>query len=125
MGHIKDANDSLKLAAATRKMSTPSEQKQFLKSLSCAVTCSARPTMAVPGAGLPDACRMDGSVQRDQLAGLIKAKGTLNPDDVVKYLNAELRKRVCVFDDFGTKGAAKLAEADYKKAFAAGADICG
>jgi len=86
------------------------------------VRCSASATPAEAGAGLPDACRLDGAVQKAQIAGTVKAQGAVRPDDVAKYLNGELRKRICVV---GGDTAAKIDADTYKECFTSGADICG
>eukprot|EP00421_Protoceratium_reticulatum_P022048 CAMPEP_0168377700 /NCGR_PEP_ID=MMETSP0228-20121227/10959_1 /TAXON_ID=133427 /ORGANISM="Protoceratium reticulatum, Strain CCCM 535 (=CCMP 1889)" /LENGTH=296 /DNA_ID=CAMNT_0008390701 /DNA_START=52 /DNA_END=938 /DNA_ORIENTATION=+ len=91
-------------------------QKEFLRSLKPAVSCEAEHVMPEAGAGLPDVCRDEGSVDTRKVAETIIAGGTPPPGDVVKYFNSELKRRICFLDGgMGTRiQAEKLEEADYR-----------
>eukprot|EP00418_Pyrodinium_bahamense_P100282 CAMPEP_0179032734 /NCGR_PEP_ID=MMETSP0796-20121207/11738_1 /TAXON_ID=73915 /ORGANISM="Pyrodinium bahamense, Strain pbaha01" /LENGTH=1995 /DNA_ID=CAMNT_0020728965 /DNA_START=22 /DNA_END=6009 /DNA_ORIENTATION=- len=120
---LKEAKETQKALVAQRNVVAPEEQKLFLQSLSCNLSCNVELLTPERGAVLPDPCRTEGTVNRQQLASTIVAKGGVRPEELAKYFNAELRKRVCVL---ATPDQEKmLGEADYKEYFIAGCDICG
>jgi 5-methyltetrahydrofolate--homocysteine methyltransferase len=96
--------------------STAPQQKEFLAGVKCEVTCSAEHIMPEPGAGLPDVCRMEGTVDTKDIAAKIIAGKTPTPDEVVKYFNTEMRKRICFLDGgMGTRiQAENFQEEDYR-----------
>lgn len=127
--------------------STPVKQKEFFQSLTCKVYCDEQSQYDVePDANAirHDLCRIDGPVNKKELADTISMGGTPKPTDVARYFNAELRQRVCFLDGDGLErraekdsamlpkgGVAALAlmNADlvvdaHKEYLNAGSDIC-
>jgi len=120
---LKEAKENQRTLTQARQDSSPGAQKSFLKTLRCEVACSEEPVKPETGTGLPDPCRVDGFVNKDQLTGTITARGGARPDDVLKYLNAELKKRVCIIASPVQENVDT--EDGYKAYFTSGADICG
>eukprot|EP00421_Protoceratium_reticulatum_P027546 CAMPEP_0168480066 /NCGR_PEP_ID=MMETSP0228-20121227/63798_1 /TAXON_ID=133427 /ORGANISM="Protoceratium reticulatum, Strain CCCM 535 (=CCMP 1889)" /LENGTH=496 /DNA_ID=CAMNT_0008496379 /DNA_START=61 /DNA_END=1547 /DNA_ORIENTATION=- len=98
------------------KSSSAEAQKEFLLSLTPKAGCEAEHVMPEAGAGLPDVCRIEGSVDKKKVAETIIAGGTPSPGDVVKYFNNELKHRICFLDGgMGTRiQAERLEEDDYR-----------
>merc|ERR1719265_1527241 len=98
--------------------STAPQQKEFLRSLKPEAdsNCKADHVQPEANAGLPDICRIEGTVDTAKLAEKIIACETLTPDEVTKYFNTELKKRICFLDGgMGTRiQAEKLEEEDYR-----------
>jgi len=118
----KEAKETQKALAVQRKPSSPAEQKRFLRSLRCGTVCSAEPLQPERGAGRPDPCRAEGPGDKERLAATLSSKGTARPDELARYFNAELRRRVCVL---ATPGKGSLSEVEYREYFSAGCDVCG
>mmetsp|Transcript_56611 Transcript_56611/g.143302 ORF Transcript_56611/g.143302 Transcript_56611/m.143302 type:complete len:2006 (+) Transcript_56611:83-6100(+) len=99
------------------RYATPSAQKQALQELRCDIQCSAPPIAPEPGVRVPSVCRLEAAgISKEQLSGIVVAKGSLRPDDVVAYFNQELRSRVCLLDgDLAARfDKEHLSEADYR-----------
>jgi len=96
--------------------STAAQQKESLRKLKCEITCTAEHVQPEAGAGLPDVCRMAGTIETQMVADKIIAGQTPTPSEVVSYFNTELKKRICFLDGgMGTRiQAEKLEEADYR-----------
>ncbi|CAE8691977.1 unnamed protein product, partial [Polarella glacialis] len=96
--------------------STPTQQIDFLRSLKETVKCEAEHVMPEPGAGLVDVCRVEGPQDTDKVAQKIIECQTPTPNEVVRYFNAELKKRICFLDGgMGTRiQAEQLEEDDYR-----------
>merc|ERR1719443_1354666 len=96
--------------------SSPDAQKTFLRSMKETVSCEAEHIVPEAGVGLPDFCRIPGSVDKSAIAAKIVNCETPTPDEIVKYFNAELKERICFLDGgMGTRiQAEKLEEADYR-----------
>jgi methionine synthase I (cobalamin-dependent) len=94
----------------------PATQKEALKSLKCDVTCTGSTVSPDADVVKQDLCKLEGSVDQEQISATIMAKGVLKPDDVAKYINKEMKTRVFVLD--GSMGkrleSEKLEEADYR-----------
>jgi len=119
----KEAVEMQKALRDRRQAASPEQQKLFLRQLGCKVTSKAQPLKPDAGAGLPDLCRLEGSVDRERLLRIAVAKSRVSPDELAKYCNVELVKRIFIV---ATPPQGKtLAEADYKEYFDAGCDICG
>jgi 5-methyltetrahydrofolate--homocysteine methyltransferase len=58
--HVKNPPAAAPAAPVLKiEKSTAPQQKEFLRSLKCDVTCAAEHVPAEPGAGVPDVCRLD------------------------------------------------------------------
>jgi len=98
------------------KTSSAAQQKQFFKSLSCNIACTASSTAPTADASRPSVCRIQGSSSSEQLTNIIKDGGTPPPQSVIKFFNAEFAKRVCLLDGSLDTSfqACNLTEADYR-----------
>jgi len=102
--------------ALTILKSTPAQQKELLRSLTCEVSCEAEHVVAEASAGMADICRLEGTVDKKQLVDKIIACETPSPSDIAKYFNKELQERICFLDGgMGTRiQAENLQENDYR-----------
>merc|ERR1719324_1776509 len=108
--------------------SSPEDQKVCLRSMKETVSCTAEHVVPEAGVGLPDVCRIPGSVDKSAIAAKIANCETPTPDEIVKYFNAELKERICFLDGgMGTRIQAEkleLVTQIHKEYFDAGSDIC-
>jgi len=115
-GRLRAAKDAQQETFQKRKSTRAGEQKEFLRSLTCNIFCTADPRPSEPDAGLPDVCRISGFVSPEQLASKVMAKGNARLSDLARHLNGELRRRVLLMSSsIGARlQAEKLVEADYR-----------
>ena len=98
--------------------STPEQQRDFLRSLKCKVTCEAEHIKPEAAGAKVDVCRMDVTCEAKIVADKIIAGQTPTPSEVLGYFNTELKKRICFLDGgMGTRiQAEKLEEEDERLA---------
>lgn len=104
-----------------RRYAPAQAQKAFFSSLPADPATACRepplaPDATVRAAAVPDLSRLEGTVDKAQLVASVVGKAVLRPDDIARYLNAEMKSRVVLFDGSlsSVLQSKKLSEADYR-----------
>jgi len=96
--------------------SSAQQQKEFLRELKTEVKIESEHIVPPSSAGLPDLCRLEGAADVAKISATIASCGTPTPEQVVKYFNNELKRRICFLDGgMGTRiQAESLEEEDFR-----------
>ena len=96
--------------------STPEQQREFLRSLTCKMKYKVEHVVLKSGASTTGVCRLEGAIETSKIAEAIIAGKTPTPSEVLAYFNGQLKERICCLDGgMGTRIQAEdIQEEDFR-----------